>query len=66
MNKYIVDSIASMIFWVPVASIFAITVLRLQGMDLVYVAIYAALSNFFLGGLYGKYLNRWRERLGYR
>lgn len=61
IKQYIVDSIASMIFWIPVAVGLGYFVLKLNNMDLAYLTISAGFSNFLLGGIYGRFLNWYRR-----
>jgi Protein of unknown function (DUF1144). len=67
MNKqrklYIVDSLASIVFWVPIYIIFNIFVLRLELWQVLALAAFSAVINFVFGGLFGRFLDYWRRLL---
>ncbi len=67
MNKqkklYIVDSLASIVFWVPIYIIFNIFVLRLELWQVLASAAFSAVINFAFGGLFGRFLDYWRRLL---
>ncbi len=67
MNKerklYIVDSLASIVFWVPIYIIFNIFVLRLELWQVLALAAFSAVINFAFGGLFGRFLDYWRRLL---
>jgi hypothetical protein len=60
---YIVDSLASIVFWVPIYIIFNIFVLRLELWQVLALAAFSAAINFAFGGLFGRFLDYWRRLL---
>ncbi len=60
---YIVDSLASIVFWVPIYIIFNVYVLRLELWQVFALATFSAIINFAFGGLFGRFLDRWRRLL---
>jgi hypothetical protein len=64
-KKYGLDTVLSLVFWVPVIGIWSYAVVRLEGWELFSVMAGTAAINASLGGLYGRLLNRWRKTLRY-
>ncbi len=60
---YIVDSLASIVFWVPIYIIFNVYVLRLELWQVLALTSFSAVINFAFGGLFGRFLDRWRRLL---
>jgi len=60
-QQYLLDTILSLAFWVPVIGIWSYFVVKLEGWELVSVMAGTALINASLGGLYGRVLDRWRR-----
>ncbi len=65
-KKYIIDSLASIIFWVPLYIVFNYFVLQLEIWQILATAAFSALINFAFGGLFGKFLDWWRRLLIYK
>ncbi len=65
-KRYIIDSLASIIFWVPLYIIFNYFVLRLEIWQILALALFSTIINFTFGGLFGKFLDWWRRSLIYR
>jgi hypothetical protein len=65
-KKYIIDSLASIIFWVPLYIVFNYFVLHLEIWQILATAAFSALINFTFGGLFGKFLDWWRRLLIYK
>jgi hypothetical protein len=64
-RQYILDTLLSVIFWVPVIGIWSYAVAKLEYSELISVMAGTAAINASVGGLYGKLLNKWRETLKY-
>jgi hypothetical protein len=64
-RQYIVDTLLSVIFWVPVIGVWSYAVAKLEYSELISVMAGTAAINASVGGLYGKLLNKWRETLKY-
>jgi hypothetical protein len=64
-RQYILDTLLSVIFWVPVIGIWSYAVAKLEYSELIIVMAGTAAINASVGGLYGKLLNKWRETLKY-
>jgi hypothetical protein len=64
-KKYGLDTVLSLVFWVPVIGIWSYALAGLEGWELLSVITGTAAINASLGGLYGRVLNRWRKTLGY-
>jgi hypothetical protein len=62
-RKYVVDSLASIIFWVPLYLIFNFLVLHLEIWQVLVFAGFSAAINFVFGGLFGRFLDWWRKKL---
>jgi hypothetical protein len=62
-RKYIIDSLASIAFWVPIYLIFNIFVLQLEIWQVLALAGFSAIVNFAFGGLFGRFLDFWRKKL---
>jgi hypothetical protein len=60
-QKYLLDTLLSLAFWVPVIGIWSYFVVKLDSWELVSVMIGTAVINASLGGLYGKVLDKWRK-----
>jgi hypothetical protein len=64
-RRYLLDTLLSLIFWVPVIGIWSFAVAKLDYPELLNVMAGTAAINASAGGLYGKLLNKWREILKY-
>lgn len=64
-KKYALDTILSIVFWVPAVGIWSYAVTGLEGWELLSVIAGTALINAALGGLYGRLLTKWRIALKY-
>ena len=64
-RQYIVDTLLSVIFWVPVIGVWSYAVAKLEYSELISVMAGTAAINASLGGLYGKLLNKWRKTFNY-
>ena len=64
-RRYLLDTLLSLIFWVPVIGIWSFAVAKLDYSELLNVMAGTAAINASVGGLYGKLLNKWRETLKY-
>jgi hypothetical protein len=64
-QKYLLDTLLSLAFWVPVIGIWSYFVVKLDSWELVSVMIGTAVINASLGGLYGKVLDKWRKAFSY-
>jgi hypothetical protein len=64
-RQYILDTLLSVIFWVPVIGVWSYAVAKLEYSELISVMAGTAAINASVGGLYGKLLNKWRETLKY-
>ncbi|MEM0029968.1 MAG: L-alanine exporter AlaE [Candidatus Nitrosocaldus sp.] len=62
-RRYIIDSVASIVFWVPLYIIFNLFVLRLELWQVLALAGFSAVVNFVFGGLFGRFLDAWRRLL---
>ena len=62
-KKYLLDSVISLIFWVPLAVTSSHFIIGLEGFDLALVAMSSATLNILCGGLFGWVLDKWREIL---
>jgi len=62
-HKYVVDSLASIVFWVPVYLVFNIFILQLEIWQVLALAAFSAIVNFAFGGLFGRFLDWWRKKL---
>ncbi|MEM2855642.1 MAG: L-alanine exporter AlaE [Candidatus Nitrosocaldaceae archaeon] len=60
-KKYIIDSLASILFWVPLYILFNYFVLKLDIWQILAMAAFSATINLIFGGLFGKFLDRWRR-----
>jgi hypothetical protein len=60
---YVIDSLASIVFWVPIYIVFNIFVLRLEVWQVIALASFSAVINFVFGGLFGRFLDKWRRIL---
>jgi hypothetical protein len=60
-QKYLLDTILSLAFWVPIIGIWSHFVVKLDGWELLNVMIGTAIINASLGGLYGRILDKWRR-----
>jgi hypothetical protein len=64
-RRYLLDTLLSLIFWVPVIGIWSFAVVKLDYPELLNVMAGTAAINASVGGLYGRLLNKWRETLKY-
>ncbi len=64
-RRYLLDTLLSVIFWVPVIGVWSFAVAKLDYSELLSVMAGTAAINASVGGLYGKLLNKWRETLKY-
>jgi hypothetical protein len=64
-RRYLLDTLLSIIFWVPVIGVWSFAVAKLDYSELLSVMAGTAAINASVGGLYGKLLNKWREILKY-
>jgi hypothetical protein len=64
-RRYLLDTLLSVIFWVPVIGVWSFAVAKLDYSELFSVMAGTAAINASVGGLYGKLLNKWRETLKY-
>lgn len=64
-QKYLLDTLLSLAFWVPVIGIWSYLVVKLDNWELVSVMIGTAVINASLGGVYGKVLDKWRKAFSY-
>ncbi len=62
-RRYIIDSLASIVFWVPLYVIFNLFVLRLELWQVLALAGFSAVVNLAFGGLFGRFLDTWRRLL---
>jgi hypothetical protein len=62
-HKYVVDSLASIAFWVPIYFVFNIFILHLEIWQVLALAAFSAIVNFAFGGLFGRFLDWWRRKL---
>jgi hypothetical protein len=62
-RKYIIDSLASIAFWVPIYLVFNILVLHLAIWQVLALAGFSAVVNFAFGGMFGRFLDWWRRKL---
>jgi hypothetical protein len=62
-RQYIVDTLLSVIFWVPVIGVWSYAVAKLEYSELISVMAGTAAINASVGGFYGRLLNKWRETL---
>lgn len=60
-KKYIIDSLASIVFWVPLYIVFNYLVLRLEIWQILAMAAFSATINLVFGGLFGRFLDLWRR-----
>ena len=60
-KKYIIDSLASIVFWVPLYLIFNYFVLNLELWQVLATAGFSAIVNFTFGGLFGRFLDWFRK-----
>ena len=64
-QKYLLDTMLSLAFWVPMIGIWSYFVVKLDGWELVNVLIGTVIINASLGGLYGRVLDKWRRVFNY-
>jgi hypothetical protein len=64
-RRYLLDTLLSVIFWVPVIGIWSFAVAKLDSSEVLNVMAGTAAINASVGGLYGRLLNKWRETLKY-
>jgi len=64
-QKYLFDTVLSLVFWVPIIGIWSYFVVKLDGWELISVMIGTAIINASLGGLYGRVLDKWRRLFNY-
>jgi hypothetical protein len=62
-RKYVIDSAASIAFWVPLYVVFNMFALQLEFWQILALAGFSAIVNFAFGGLFGRFLDRWRRIL---
>jgi len=62
-RKYVIDSLASIVFWVPLYIIFQTFGLHLEIWQVLVFAGFSAAINFAFGGLFGRFLDWWRKKL---
>jgi len=62
-RKYVIDSLASIVFWVPIYLIFNMFALHLEIWQVLALAGFSAIVNFAFGGLFGRFLDWWRKKL---
>lgn len=62
-RKYVVDSLASIAFWVPIYLIFNTFVLQLEIWQVLALAGFSSVVNFAFGGLFGRFLDWFRRKL---
>jgi hypothetical protein len=62
---YLLDTLLSVIFWVPVIGVWSLMVAKLDYSEVLSVMVGTAAINASVGGFYGKLLNKWRETLKY-
>ena len=62
-RKYVIDSLASIAFWVPIYLLFNIFVLHLEIWQVLALAGFSAIVNFVFGGMFGRFLDWWRRKL---
>lgn len=62
-RRYAIDSLASIVFWVPIYLLFNIFVLQLEIWQLLTLAGFSAIVNVAFGGLFGRFLDWWRKKL---
>lgn len=62
-RKYVIDSAASIAFWVPLYLVFNAYVLHLELWQILAMAGFSAVINFAFGGLFGRFLDWWRRKL---
>jgi hypothetical protein len=62
---YLLDTLLSVIFWVPVIGLWSLIVAKLDYSELISIMAGTAAINASVGGFYGKLLNKWRETLKY-
>lgn len=60
-KKYIIDSLASIVFWIPLYIIFNYFILKLEIWQVLASTVFSALINFVFGGLFGRFLDWWRK-----
>lgn len=63
-RRYVLDSAASVAFWVPIYLIFNVLVLHLEIWQVLAMAGFSAIVNFAFGGLFGRFLDLCRKKLG--
>ena len=64
-QKYLLDTVLSLAFWVPMIGMWSYFVAKLEGWELVNVMIGTAIINASLGGLYSRVLDKWRRVFDY-
>ncbi len=64
-RRYLLDTLLSIIFWVPVIGIWSFAVAKLDYSEVLNIMAGTAAINASVGGLYGRLLNKWRETLKY-
>ncbi|MFQ5968888.1 MAG: L-alanine exporter AlaE [Nitrososphaerales archaeon] len=62
-RKYVIDSLASIAFWVPIYLVFNTFILHLEIWQVLALAAFSAMVNFAFGGLFGRFLDWWRKKL---
>jgi hypothetical protein len=62
-RRYIIDSLASIVFWVPLYLAFNVLVLHLEIWQVLALAGFSAVVNFAFGGTFGRFLDWWRKKL---
>ncbi len=60
-KRYIIDSLASILFWVPLYIIFNYFVLNLEVWQVLATAAFSTAINLIFGGLFGRFLDLWRR-----
>jgi hypothetical protein len=64
-RRYLLDTLLSVMFWVPVIGIWSFAVAKLDSSEVLNVMAGTAAINASVGGLYGRLMNKWRETLKY-
>ena len=63
-RQYIIDSLASITFWVPIYLVFNIFILNLEIWKVLALAGFSTIVNLVCGGLFGRFLDLWRKKFG--
>lgn len=64
LKEYLLDTLAVIVFWTPIALVNAL-IIGMTWYQIGAMIIAIGITDLMFGGLYGRFINRWRDKLNY-